>query len=173
MSLFQGDEAAKDRFFKFVDFDTGACCCMRWKGYKTHDGYGRFRFRGKLYLAHVMSLSEEMNEAPNGRLVLHRTNGGVCKFRDCVNPKHLYFGTASDNMQDAIRDGTHRHPKPMPGSDNPNSKLTEKTVREIFSAQGAHREIAKKYRVSQSLVSDIKSGKRWAHLNLIGKDGEE
>lgn len=31
-----------------------------------------------------------------------------CQSDFCIHPDHLYWGTNSDNMKDAVRDGTHR-----------------------------------------------------------------
>lgn len=42
--------------------------------------------------------------------------------------------------------------------------LTESQVREIRIHAGLHREVARKYGVSRTTVSLIKSGKSWAHL---------
>ena len=79
----------------------------------------------------------------------------------CVNPLHLTKGSPLDNSTDAkIRNRTHK-PK---GILNKRAILSEAEVLSIRSAYGPHSVIAASYGVSTSLVSMIKSKKRWPHL---------
>lgn len=50
-------------------------------------------------------------------------------------------------------------PKPHRGR-----KLTEEQIREIIASTDSQRVIAKRYGVQQPFVSDVKTGRRWAHL---------
>jgi hypothetical protein len=50
------------------------------------------------------------------------------------------------------------------GELNPMAKLTAQTVMAIRAAKGSQRKIAKRFAVSQALVSLIKLGDRWRHL---------
>ena len=62
--------------------------------------------------------------------------------------------------------GTKRPGKAPNGIEHWNSKLTESDVRQIFSAGGTYTSIAKSYNVSVQTISNIKHGRRWAHLYL-------
>lgn len=78
--------------------------CWLWTGLINHNGYGTFKITGQpLYRAHRYSLTLARGEAiPDGMLACHR-----CHVRRCVNPAHLYAGTASQNTRDAVAAGSH------------------------------------------------------------------
>lgn len=77
--------------------------CWEWVGHKDKDGYGRVRINKVDHRSHRVSW-----EWANGRklrvdeLVCHK-----CDNPSCVNPAHLFVGTARDNTQDMIRKGRH------------------------------------------------------------------
>jgi hypothetical protein len=88
---------AARRFDDFVDRSSGGGC-WTWTGPCDRGGYGRW---GKK-LAHRLALAAAQGPIPAGKMALHR-----CDNPPCVNPKHLYVGTASDNMRDALARGQH------------------------------------------------------------------
>jgi hypothetical protein len=75
--------------------------CHEWTGAKKANGYGEFYSRslGRV-LAHRFSWLIHRGKIPAGLMVLHK-----CHNRGCVNPDHLYIGTARDNALDAIKAG--------------------------------------------------------------------
>lgn len=72
---------------------------------------------------------------------------------------NLCWGTPLENTEDRIRHGT------MPrGINHHGAKLTASQVLAIRAAAGTHREIAARYGIATSCVSNIKSRKSWAWL---------
>ena len=93
----------KPLFEKFsVDPETG---CWNWRMSRFSSGYGQMWFRGHNMHAHRASAILFMRFDPDSGLsVLHR-----CDNRACINPKHLFFGTHQDNMEDMKSKNRHRN----------------------------------------------------------------
>ena len=76
--------------------------CWAWQGVTNGKGYGviytaRYGARGR-YFAHRVSWAIANRRNPVPLLVLHH-----CDNPPCVNPAHLYLGTALDNAKDIKR----------------------------------------------------------------------
>lgn len=96
------------RFWKFVNKngpikreDLGAC--WEWTGARMADGYGLFRFEGKLEGAHRISYILKHGPIPDGKMLLH-----ACDNPPCVNPDHTSPGTNADNLGDMAQKGRAR-----------------------------------------------------------------
>ena len=76
--------------------------CWLWAGKLTAKGYGLFTLcRPKRYVrAHRFSYERYVSQIPIGKMVLH-----YCDVPSCVNPHHLFIGTAKDNLYDCIKKG--------------------------------------------------------------------
>lgn len=88
--------------------------CWIWMGYIGAAGYGTIVIAGRSVRAH--RLSHEVFKGPiaSGMSVCHS-----CDVRACVNPDHLWLGTATDNMRDRDAKGRRRNPwtkKPRPAT---------------------------------------------------------
>jgi len=98
-----------------------------------------------------------------------RSEGTECCHYD-GNPinnvlSNLRWDTPANNAKDKLRHGTHSVPEySRQGEKHPSSKLTADDVGKIraqLAAGDACTDIAEKYRVSRSAISDIKRRKTW------------
>lgn len=141
----------EDDFWKKVDV-RNADTCWNWQGTKVK-GYGVFCFEGKGYQAHRMSWNFCHGPVPEGMLVLHN-----CDNRSCVNPKHLYAGTQSDNLMDRAM----RNPDNQGGY----SRVSKFYSGELWLMNKLYRSrrftqayISKMFGCSQVCISQIVTGK--------------
>ena len=89
--------------------------CWEYIGYSVR-GYGRFSCgKAGKFLAHRVAKILATPEKESGMLVCH-----TCDNPPCCNPKHLYWGTVNDNMQDTLKRGRMNRPT----GDNHHSRLT-------------------------------------------------
>ena len=71
--------------------------CWLWQGASVK-GRGQIYVNGKNMLATRFAYQQFKGEIPEGMYVCH-----TCDDPSCVNPNHLWLGTARDNWQDARR----------------------------------------------------------------------
>lgn len=123
--------------------------CWLWMQSLNHKGYGQVEFRGKKAKAHRASWMASFGEIPEGQMVLHR-----CDNRACINPAHLFLGTAKDNTDDMVRKNRA-----------PNRKLTVEAVREIRArkARGeTYVSMAAEFGVCDGTLRQAGRGKNWS-----------
>lgn len=133
--------------------------CWIWKGYAEASGHGRLTIgREQREGAHRLAYELLVGTIPAGLFVCHK-----CDNPGCVNPTHLFLGSAIDNMTD--RDAKGRH---CFGSRSPNTHLTESDVAELRAlyATGTHSQtaLAARFGLGQSAVSSIVRRKSWRHV---------
>ncbi|WP_409250117.1 HNH endonuclease signature motif containing protein [Enterobacter hormaechei] len=78
-----------------VDESTG---CWNWLAYINSDGYGMFKHKGMMALAHKASYELLVKNVPDGFELDH-----ACHNRKCVNPKHLSVVTHRVNVWNRIK----------------------------------------------------------------------
>lgn len=152
------------RFESRVD-KSGAC--WLWLGTIAPNGYGLVNV-GKAILdateggsrgAHrVAWLLEHGTFPPADRMLCH-----TCDVKRCVNPAHLYVGTALDNSRDSVeRDRTRI------GSRHPRAKINEEIaaeIRRMFSGtRGEKAQIARRFGITRYVVDAIVTGRQWRHV---------
>lgn len=68
--------------------------CWLWKGIIAN-GYGNLSYKCENYRAHRLSyMIHRGKEIPENTMICH-----TCDVKNCVNPKHLHMGTATENQQ--------------------------------------------------------------------------
>jgi hypothetical protein len=77
--------------------------CWLWDGANDRKGYGQLRVAGRNRVATHISLELIGLKVPVGRMALH-----TCDMPPCVNPDHLFIGTARRNTADMTAKGRHR-----------------------------------------------------------------
>ena len=101
--------------------------CILWQGATCSNGrYGRTSKGATEFMAHRQAYKDAKGEIPKGMCVCHSCDVGLC-----VNPKHLFLGTHSDNMKDAASKKRIPHLLKQTGEQNSNSKYTQKFADEI------------------------------------------
>jgi hypothetical protein len=140
-------------FEKFFD-KTMDDNCWNWNGGTKGSNrlpYGNFTFRNKGYLAHRASYIIYKGEIPEKMWVLH-----TCDNAKCVNPDHLYLGTALDNQRDKLKRGRCK-----------GERLSIEQVKEIkekLKIGVMIKRLCEDYGVSTTTIHSIKSGKTWKDI---------
>lgn len=119
-------------------------------------GYGQISWRGRLIGAHRLAWIINRGPIPSGLFVCHK-----CDVPSCINPAHLFLGTARENNADKHTKGRTRVGR---GSCQGSAKLTEFQILAIRNDGRLQREIAEEYGVDQSNISLIKKRLGWAHI---------
>jgi hypothetical protein len=134
--------------------------CHEWNGARTKGGYPRVDFEGRGYYAHRLVLESKIGKLKPGICALHS-----CDNPPCINPNHIFAGTKKDNSEDMTQKGRWGN-RPMPGSSNGFSKLTEAKVKRMRWMKGcgkSYREIGLIFGVAASTAGyAVKYG--WRHV---------
>lgn len=153
-----------DRIWPKVE-KKGSEDCWLWVGKtQTKFGYGMVSIptgksgskRSLVTSVHRVIYENEIGPILKGQVVRHS-----CDNPACCNPKHLCVGTQKDNIRDAISRGRNTF-----GEKHPMAKLTNEEICAIRLSNRPYYEIAKRFGVSPSTISLIKSGKRRRDIAL-------
>lgn len=166
-------------FWKKVNKSGGEDTCWPWTGATNVSGYGKFTFweakKATTVGAHRFSYLLANGPISDDLFVCHNCPGGDNKL--CVNPKHLWLGTNSENLMDASRKGTiargdrngsRLYPERLAiGETNANAKLSTIEVVEIrkkFHSGIRLSMLAKEYSVSRSTLGSLIKRETWRHV---------
>lgn len=147
-------KTTKESLFAKADTSGGENSCWIWKGF-VHRRYGMVSLNDRPQRAHRVAYLLCVGDIPTGMFVCHR-----CDVTLCVNPAHLFLGTAHENNQDKVNKGRQTY-----GEAVANSILKQKDVEAIRDAlsQGEKgRRLAERFGVSTSTISAIKVGRIWS-----------
>lgn len=158
--------------------------CWIWQGQCIKDqGYGFFFLRKGEFRAHRIAWLLTYGEIPKGLCVCHR-----CDNPPCVNPNHLFLGTALDNIRDrhskgrsaaGNASGRRRHPERFTksrfplghtlgqGERNVAAKLKECDViniRRLYAKGTSQPALARRFNVKQSAISKVVLRRSWRHI---------
>lgn len=135
--------------------------CWEWTAATTEWGYGKLRYSGHDFAAHRCSYEYAYGRIPAGVFVLH-----ACDNPPCVNPSHLFLGSAKDNTQDMLAKGRAARMGAV-GVANRNAVLTEANVvdiRERFACGATPTELAAEFGITGSNLNRILRGVTWSHV---------
>jgi hypothetical protein len=133
-----------------VDDVTG---CWNWTASQNGKGYGQISIDRRPRGAHRASYEAFVGPIPGGIFVCHH-----CDNRACINPAHLFLGSAADNAAD--RDSKGREVI-FDGVNHGSAKLSDADVDAIRSSHASQRDLGKRYGISGVQVHRIRSGKQW------------
>lgn len=133
--------------------------CWLWQGARKPTGYGKVTVRDphkRGVGAHRFAWELTHGRIRDGLHVCHR-----CDNPPCVNPRHLFLGTISDNIRDSFAKGR----KDFRGEGCPRARLKAEQVRRIRASTEPLAVVAKEFGISQTHVSSIRHGRTWKSLS--------
>ncbi|MHB1000512.1 MAG: hypothetical protein ACYC27_14830 [Armatimonadota bacterium] len=150
----------EERFWRKVNKNSPHGC-WDWTGAKS-SGYGSMYYEGRHQNATRISLILTGIKISKDIYVCHK-----CDNPACVNPDHLFLGSAKDNSDDKVAKKRHLY-----GENGTATKLTEDQAREIIARQSAGESVkvlAAEYGMSQTNIRAIANGKAWKYLARPGR----
>ena len=152
----QNDLTQEDRFWLVMkDVPRPESGCWVWVGTVAGNGYGKIQYSKGRYQAHRVSYAIFHGPLSPELQVCH-----TCDNPPCVNPDHLYQGTAMDNSRDMVMRDRHK---------GPTRKLLARDVyaiKALIAQEVPYKKISASYGVSECHISEIKHGKVWKHITL-------
>lgn len=153
-------QSISERFWRYVRKGAPNECWI-WTGGTDGRGYGAFGLTGrdgKKTKAHRVSYELATGQDPGHLHVCHR-----CDNPPCVNPDHLFLGTAKDNIADMIAKG-RKVVGDSSGEKNPAAKFNWPMVRLIRLAHecgASRRAIANAAQCDPSNIGLIVTEQNW------------
>lgn len=106
-------------------------------------------------VAHRASYEVHKGPIPAGMFVCHS-----CDYRRCINPNHLFLGTAEDNTKDMISKGRDNLQNSLKLSDDIARLIKSKHAERYYT----NKEIGDMFGVSSATVSRIGTGQSYGWI---------
>lgn len=133
--------------------------CWLWTAAKDKDGYGFFKYAGKMYRAHRFAFKLQSGKWPVPNALHH------CDNPSCVRYEHLHEGTTHENNADRASKGRGAVGVLNGGG----AKLTDATVRQIrklhASGNWSYKKLSSRYKVHKSRISRTVRRENWKHVD--------
>ncbi len=155
------------RYWTRVDRSGGPGACWPWVGYRDRSGYGIVYRDGGTTKAHRAAWELTNGPITDNLWVLHR-----CDNPPCVNPAHLFLGTARDNVADMMAKGravprSHLPEHVLRGMAAGRARLTDEQVIAIrkSAVEGyGLRRLGRDYGVSYGTICALVTRRSWQHI---------
>lgn len=152
-----------ERFWERVIIASNSDQCWEWTGsFSKKTGYGQISKGKKNLSTHRVAWELTYGQIPNGLLICH-----TCDNHKCVNPKHLFLGTYSDNARDMVQKGRNNPPR-LKGELSGRAKLTNKQIlyiRERYAVGDISMSaLGREMNISGRHISFIVNRKSWKHI---------
>lgn len=133
--------------------------CWVWTAGKGRRGYGKTTIQDRTVSTHRYIWTETNGPIPAEMCVCHK-----CDNPPCVRPDHLFLGTVRENSHDMHAKGRGRRGAAINTAVLNDAKvLAIRRMHQsgIFDTQ---RQIADLFGISETIVSQIVTGRTWRHL---------
>lgn len=151
-------ESVRERLMKNINKTESGC--WEWKGSMKPEGYGQIQAYGKPTQAHRISYKVFIGDFDESLFVCHS-----CDNRRCVNPDHLFLGSAKDNHLDMQVKGRMKVGK---NEKHSRAKLTVEQVKEARklyeTSQFGCSVLSKKYGVTSRTIWCAIKGVTWKNV---------
>jgi len=129
--------------------------CWLWMGtVRGSNNYGCIKVNNKPMAAHRYSWILHCGQIPNGLCVCHQ-----CDNSSCVNPKHLFLATVSENNKDKVK--KNRQSK---GEKHGLAKLTDELVLQIRKDPRNANQLSAIFNLTAEAIRNVKRYKTWRHI---------